>query len=329
MPEDFDKHNYRKAIDNFPKFVKQGIDLARNTKVEGDFDRAVICGMGASSMAAELISTISENDKYIFAARSYKLPREVNESTLVIISSFSGNTEETLSCYDETIKRGLKIIGVYKGGKLQEKCEADNVTHLNYPEMWSGFQPRWGFGLSFATLTTILENCGVVDGLTKKLETAANKLEKETASSVGEKTAQALFKKEPAIYGPLDLAYLARIWQINLNEDAKVPASWNNFPEANHYETTGYTQTDGNRVAVMLRDPEDHPRIAERMKITVELLLEKHVSSVIIDLPKGDKVYRLLTGILLSMNTCYYLAKLYKIDPAPTEMVEKLKGMLS
>jgi glucose/mannose-6-phosphate isomerase len=324
----YDKHHYEKAILSFPQQLLQGMELAQAIKVDGHFTSAAICGMGASSLAVELIDALSDTNFPLYAARGYHLPRPTNEQTLVILSSFSGNTEETLSCFAEAKERRLKIVGLSKDGQLEKDCNENKIPFVKYPEQWEGFQPRWGIGYSIAALATILENGGLLKNVVAKIKNSAEQLQPETWRATGKQLAQKLFNKEPAIYGPAKLAYLARFWQMNFNEDAKVPAAWNYFSEVNHYETTGYTQGSTNRVVVILRDPDEHPQIIKRQAITAQLLQEKGVPVEFVDLPHGDTATRLFSGIVISMWTALYLSDLYKIDPAPTEMVEKLKKML-
>lgn len=328
MPLSNDKHNYEKAILAFPDQLAAGIKLAQSVKAEGKFTSAAICGMGASSMAVELIDALAETTFPLYPVRGYKLPRTVNEKTLVILSSFSGNTEETLSCLAEAQERQLKTIGLSKGGQLGKLCAENKIPFVKYPEQWEGFQPRWGMGYSLAALVTVLQNCGLLKDVVSQIQAAAKKLQPETWRVTGEGLADKLFKKEPAIYGPARLGYLARFWQMNFNEDAKAPAAWNYFPEVNHYETTGYTQGSANRAIVIIRDPEEQAQINKRQEITARLLKEKNVPVEFINLPPGNLAFRLLSGLVMSMWTALYLSDLYQIDPAPTEMVEKLKKML-
>lgn len=322
-----DQHQYEKAILNFPQQLIQGINLAKNVKVDGSFSGAVICGMGASSIAADLLEALADTPFPIWTARGYSLPRSVTDQTLVIVSSYSGNTEESLSCLDEARQRRLKIIGLSKGGQLEKICRQSNIPFVKYPEQWEGFQPRWGVGFSLSAIATVLQNCGLLKDVSTKIKVAAEKLQPENWRSAGQKLAAKLLNKEPAVYGPSRL-YLSRFWQMNFNEDAKITAACNYFPEVNHYETTGYTQGAKNRAVVIIRDPEEHPQILRRQEITAKLLSEKKVPVEFVDLPRGDTAYRLFSGLMISMWTALYLSDLYQIDPAPTEMVEKLKKML-
>ncbi len=324
----YDTHHYEKAILGFPQQLLAGIELASAVKTEGNFTGAAICGMGASSLAVEMLDALSDTNFPLYAARGYILPRTTDAKTLIILSSFSGNTEETLSCFERAKERRLKMIGLSKNGQLEKSCRQNNIPFVKYPEQWEGFQPRWGVGYSLSALATVLQNCGLLQNVVAKIKTAAEQLQPETLRAAGQQLAQKLLNKEPAIYGPAHLGYLARIWQMNLNEDAKIPAAWNSFPEVNHYETTGYTQGAKNRAVVIIRDPEEQASIAKRQEITAQLLKEKQVPVEFIDLPRGDLALRLLSGIVLSMWTALYLSDLYKIDPAPTEMVEKLKKLL-
>lgn len=325
-----DKHHYEKAILTFPYQLVAGIKLAQDVKVDGDFSSAAICGMGASSLATEFIDALADTAFPFYPARGYFLPRSTTEQTLVIISSFSGNTEETLSCFAEAQVRKLKIIGLSKNGQLEKLCTKNKAPFVKYPEQLAGFQPRWGTGYSLAALTTVLQNCGLLENIVSQLKIAGEKLRPETWRAIGERLANKLIHKEPVIYGPARLGYLARFWQMNFNEDAKVNAAWNYFPEVNHYETTGYTQGADHRLVIMIRDPMDSDRIKQRQQITTQLLLEKEVPVEFVDLPQSDNAaFRLLSGLVISMWTSLYLSDLYHLDPAPTEMVEKLKKLLA
>lgn len=323
----YDKHHYEKAILNFPEQLKQGIALAQNIKRDGPFNSTVICGMGASSIGADLLEALADTNFPFWTARGYNLPRSVTDHTLVLVSSYSGNTEESLSCLTEAQKRQLKIIGLSKGGQLEKICRRDKIPFVKYPEQWEGFQPRWGVGLALAATATVLQNCGLLKEVSTKIKDAAEKLQPENWRPTGQKLATQLFNKVPAVYGPSRL-YLSRFWQMNFNEDAKIPAACNYFPEVNHYETTGYTQGAQNRIVVIIRDPAEHPRILQRQEVTAQLLQEKDVPIEFVDLPRGDDAYRLFSGLIISMWTALYLSDLYKIDSAPTEMVEKLKILL-
>ncbi|EKD49211.1 MAG: hypothetical protein ACD_63C00222G0001 [uncultured bacterium] len=324
-----DKHNYKKAIEEFPDQITQALELAKDAKVHGDFDSACICGMGASAFARDLITTYASNTNPIWVAREYNLPREITDKTLILASSYSGNTEETLSCFNEAKERGLKIIGFSKNGKLEELCDKHNIPLVKYPNIGEDYQPRWAFGYSFGAMTKALMNCKVIPNTEEELQKLPEKLENLDFEKQAKDAAKKIFKKIPLVFGPQKLKYVARIWQVNFNESAKIPAYWNYFPEVNHFELTGYTQKLCDMIAIMLRDKEDIPRISERMDITAKLLAEKGIETVFIDLPKGELLVRMFGGILLSMWTSYFLAEKYGVDPAPTEMVEKLKKMLS
>ena len=118
----YDKHQYEKAILNFPQQLLDGLELASTVKIDGNFTGAAICGMGASSLAVELLDALADTNFPFYAARGYDLPRPTNEKTLVILSSFSGNTAETLSCFAEAKARRLKMVGLSKNGQLEKSC---------------------------------------------------------------------------------------------------------------------------------------------------------------------------------------------------------------
>ena len=163
----------RKVILEFPNQFKEGIERAREIKIEGEFSNIIVCGMGGSALPANLLVTYLADLKFpLYIHRSYNLPLQANKKSLIICISYSGNTEETISAFEETRKRNLKTIVITTGGKLKELAETYNTPLVLLP---GGIQPRSAIGYLFSALVKVLSNSGVVKDRSKEiLETAKN-----------------------------------------------------------------------------------------------------------------------------------------------------------
>lgn len=344
MDEDvknIDKSNFRQFILDVPAEFEIGLKLAKDIKVDGNFENITVSGMGGSALPANLLreycnSLFKKNPEYkpfeIYINRYYTLPPESYASeTLNFIASYSGNTEETLSSLEEARKGGLAYIGLSAGGKLEELCKEYGVPHIKLPIPHPDFQPRMGTGFFFGPMFQLLVNQGLVPDATEELIKSAAKLNGKMGKleERGISLAKRLVGKTPVIYGSPKHKPVAMVWKIKINENAKTPAFWNFFPELNHNEMVGFTNPQSNFFIVILRDPDDDPRNLKRYAITAQLLKGKGIDSEIIDMD-GDNVFeKMFTSISLADWTSYYLALEYKQDPTPVNMVEELKELLT
>ncbi len=266
----------------------------------------------------------------LYENRSYRIPKHGTRDTLHIISSYSGNTEETIASFEDALAKGLPCIGFSSGGKLQELCQANGVPHVILPIPMPGFQPRIGTGYFFGALAQILVNQGLLpdtlDVLRSETEdlTAALSVVEEKGRVLGE----SLKGKTPVVYASDPYDAVAMVWKIKLNENAKVPAFWNVFPEVNHNEMVGFTHPQASFCVIMLRDPGASKRILARYTATKNLLEKQGIEVVVIDLATKSVFFTMFESILLADFTSYYLALSYNQDPAPVPMVEELKKML-
>jgi len=353
----FDKENLIETIKTAPDQLMQGLALSKGVKLEGVFDSIVLSGMGGSALVGELLQTYlskkseihspesqnktskkapdsnGQNSVTIQVNRSYNLPAESYKSNcLNIISSYSGNTEETLSCFNEALQNNLNCVGVASGGKILEICQAKNIPFIRMPRPDENFQPRFATGYSFsAILSLIADNTGSIFLNEKDFEDAEEKLKSnlEKFDKLGREIAEKIQGKTPVIYAPIQYKSLAMIWKIMFNENSKTPAFWNYFPELSHNEMVGFTKPQGNFHFVMLRDQNDHSQNLKRLNITVGIFKEYGIDSTVLDIPEGDMLYRIFATLQIGSFASYRLAQLYAIDPTPVVMVEKLKKMLA
>jgi glucose/mannose-6-phosphate isomerase len=340
MTHPLDTSNFRQMILDSPDQFRVGFELAKGIKFPGTFTSIMISGMGGSALPGNIFR-VYLNDLFrsetpekqplpIYQNRFYTLPPESYHECLNFICSYSGNTEETVSAFEEALAHNLPCIGLSSGGKIEEMCRANNIPHIKLPLPSPHFQPRIGTGYFFSTLFQVLVNQGLVPDMTAELLQEAEDL--KTALPAIEEEGKALSKKligkTPVIYASPKYKSVAMVWKIKLNENAKTPAFWNFFPELNHNEMVGFTLPQAKFVIIMLRDREDHPKNQKRFEVTAALLRQKGVDVEILDM-SGKSVYsKIFTSILLSDFASYHLALEYGQDPTPVDMVEELKRLL-
>lgn len=335
--ENIDKENLRQVIIDFPKQIKDGLELAKDINISGDFRSLVVSGMGGSALPANILR-IYLNDLYfrnpeknrrlaVFQNRSYSLPPEAFDNCLNFFASYSGNTEETLSSLEEGIKSDLPMVGFASGGKVAEICASNNIPCALIP---SGIQPRYATGYFFASMFKILSNAGIIEDQTDDLIKLSSQLEKEVflLEKRGRNIADKLIGKTPVIYASAKFKSLAMIWKIKINENAKTPAFWNFYPELNHNEMVGYSLPQGKFHVITLLDKNDHPQNIKRMKITAELLRERGIETTFIEMENDNIFNAIFSTLLLGDWAAYYLALAYEQDPTPVAMVEDLKRKL-
>jgi len=341
MQNKYDKDNLYDVIKNIPDQLLTGLEIAKDVKVEGKFKAIEISGMGGSAFPGNLLriylnnlfwNNPSANHRFgVYQNRFYTLPPEAFDNCLNIVSSYSGNTEETISSFEEVLKNNLPCVGVAAAGKVVEMCGQNNIPLALMPPAEIILQPRMATACFFAVVFQILVNCGMVEDKRSEFETVVKKLkEKEDDfEKQGKKIAEEIAGKTPVIYSSTRFKSIAMIWKIMFNENAKTPAFWNFFPELNHNEMVGYTKQQGKFHLVILRDSQDYPRNLKRIETTTDVLKNYGVSSTIVDMPEDGMLYRIFSTLQIGRWASYYLALKYEIDPTPVDMVEELKVQLT
>ncbi|MBI2625030.1 MAG: bifunctional phosphoglucose/phosphomannose isomerase [Candidatus Nealsonbacteria bacterium] len=326
-----DKSNMRKMILEIPKQFGTGLDSAKDVKVQGNFDALTLCGMGGSSLAGDILRIWLKDSRIgmpIFSNRDYGLPHFVDLTHLVVINSYSGNTEETLSSFNDALKKNLKIAVITSGGKLENLCRKNRVPFAKIP---SGLPPRISLGLQFAALMKILVNCGMIQNSLESVLDLGLCLKPKKFEASGKRLAEKLANKVPIVYASERLKYLAKIWKIKFNENSKIPAFHNYFPELNHNEMVGFGRVSDSQPSIsnfhilILRDKSDHPRNLKRMRLTAEILKSRGIKSEFIDVYGKNILQKVFSNIILSDWVSYYLAINYKVDPSPVKINDEFK----
>ncbi len=330
-------------ISSMPEHLEHGVSIGREAKLHGmeveTFRYLVVAGMGGSAIGGDLVkSYLSSSIQIPFAVqRHYALPNFVNKHTIVICSSYSGNTEETLAAYDDALSRGAKIIAITTGGTLARKAAADKMPVVTIP---SGLAPRAALGYSFAPLITIISRLGLCDNADNDIRLAAAAMRGELAAYSPDaednpalKLAEQLHGSIPIIYGSQDhFDAVATRFKGQICENSKCLAFANIFPEFNHNELVGWGELyefKDKLSVLMLRDREDHARNKARMDIVKVYLREKGVDVIEIPTGAGGYLERIFRTIQFVDFASYYLGLLNGVDPTPVKVIDYLKTKLS
>ena len=323
----------RDIILNQPSQITHSLEVNKDVKVKGDFDCIVLAGLGGSWHAGEILNTLNLPLVPLFIHRSYDLPNLPGfKKPLIIPSSFSGNTEETLSAYEAARSAGYGILVNTSGGKLAEMAQTDGIpwSKIDY----AGMQPRHTTLASFTSLYITLKNSGLVKDITASLEqlsqTIANSIPQ--LETTGKKLATAINGKIPVYLAADQIAYAAWNFKIQTNENAKYPAYWNKLPEMNHNELLGFSNLPEEKKnlfhSIILRTNSDHPRVKARMDVTSQLFQQWGVTVSDVSIEGETLLEQVFNSVALGLWTTYHLAQLRDIDPIPVEGVESFKAKL-
>lgn len=294
----------------------------------------VLAGMGGSALPGVFLQSWPGLSVPFEIVRSYSLPGYVGPNTLTIISSYSGNTEETLSALDEAERKQTQIVVVTAGGKLMERAKDKNYPLLSIP---AGIQPRMSTFYFLKAFVTIFENLELAkEGSAKELTDASAWLNEQSAAwrpdvatndNLAKQIARELAGKTVIVYsGPVFFA-VANKWKIGTNENAKNLAWSNQYPEFNHNEFVGWSSHPPEKpfAVVEIRSNLEHERVQKRFEITERLLSGKRPMPQVVQ-PEGDTLIKqLLWSSVLGDFTTIYLALLNNVNPTPVDLVEKLK----
>lgn len=301
----------------------------------------VVLGMGGSAIGGDLVRSLLEHELPVpfIVSRDYSIPRFVGPDSLVIASSYSGNTEETLSAYSEARARGARCMAITTGGKLAELAKRDNIPLITIP---GGLPPRAAIGYSFVPTLVILERLGLVAskevGFTEMVRVLKDlraqigpqvPAEKNLAKQLAER----FYGKIPLIYGSQPWkSVVAFRWKTQINENAKSVAFASAFPELNHNETVGWEAPErllSEIEVVLLRDREDSPRLVRRFEVTSQIMRD-HVGSITEVWSVGaSALARLFSLLYIGDYASYYLAIMNDIDPKPVRVIDYLKSQLA
>ena len=342
----YDKSDILGLIESFPEQCRAAKEIGEKFDVPSSLKsryRNIVCtGLGGSAIGADILRSYvaDEADTPISVNRNYTLPGFIDGESLVVVSSYSGNTEETLSSYEDAKDKRARILAITSGGELKAKADKDGYPVILIPK---ALPPRCALGYSFLPLVVVLSKLGVVKDKSNDIDEMIRVLEKLKDGRLGHKVtgakntakeiAGSLYLKYPVIYGGQDrIDCVVTRWRGQLAENSKTLASSHLFPEMNHNEIVGWENPKKllkSFVVVMLRDRDDHPRTAKRMDITKKIIKDEGVEVIEVNSIGDGTLARIFSLIYTGDFVSFYLAILNKRDPTPVERVTYLKRELA
>ena len=303
-------------------------------------ERAVVVGMGGSAIGGDLLADLASQEDAlpIVVSRDYHAPSYVDEDTLVIACSYSGNTEETLSAFGQALSRSAKVVAVTSGGTLAAQASERGVPCFVFD--YEG-EPRSALGYLFLAPLAIFQKLGLLRDKSGDLAGAVqelNVLRSRWAEDVpsGENEAKGLARellgRVVVVYGSGIFGGVARRWKTQLDENSKVWAFWEMLPEAHHNSVVGYSlpqEMARLAYALLLRPPYQHPQMARRYQVTRELLEREGIPSRVVEGWGQSALAQMLTAVYLGDYVSYYLATLQGIDPSPVPPIDFIKSRLA
>lgn len=308
------------------------IDLSNLKK--NNFSSIVFCGLGGSAISGDLlIDYLTEELKLPFkVVRGYRLPSYTNDDTLVIISSYSGNTEETISCFEQAMKRNSSIVVIASGGKIWENANKNKIPAI---KMESGFQPRYALGLSFFSLLKLMQELGFVneEKTVKKIIDLWQKRGEEFSKENNQAfhIAEQLIGFIPVIYSAEFLSSAGYRFKSQINENSKLHAFHHTIPELNHNEIIGwesYREKQFQAKVIYLFDKEYHPQNQKRFSILKELLTEQKVEVLTLESNENDRKVRIMDLIFFCDWISFYASVLREFDPSEIDFIHQMKKRL-
>jgi glucose/mannose-6-phosphate isomerase len=321
------------------KHYRAAVEAAKNISLKHSKpENVIVAGMGGSAIGGELLKDWTR-DKVpvpIEVSRAYSLPAYADERSLVLVVSYSGETEETLSSFLDAVQRGCKVFCVSSGGSLLDFAEKLGVPFLRVP---SGFAPRAALPYLFVPLLRALEAVGIVSGVSGQLSEAFEVLrqvggecapERPVEGNVAKGLAVGVNGSVPVVYGFGVFRGVAQRFKTQFNENSKMPSKWEFFSELDHNEVVGWERAG--KLAecfsvIFIRDESEPEEIRNRIEITKGLM------------PGGSKLFevwsqgeaalaRMLSTVCIGDFVSVYLALLRGVDPTPVETISLLKSKM-
>jgi glucose/mannose-6-phosphate isomerase len=341
-PEDLhriDKSDMAGHIAGMGEHLREAAQLAASLTlpISGkDCTSVIVLGMGGSAIGGDLVRSYLSGKLSVPVTinRSYDLPSFANERTLVIASSYSGTTEETLSAFEQAVAKKLPILCITTGGTLMERAQALGLPSIIFPP---GMQPRAALACSFAPILLALEQLGMTAGEAQNIERAALLLDKLSerygTSHLDEnnlpfKIAGNILHRVPVVYASYDYDTIAVRWRGQIQENGKHLAFCNVLPEMNHNELEGWaTPVDlVDRFSILLlRSSDESARMAKRFEAMKEILRSKQVDVFELMAEGESRIERMFSLISLGDWMSYYMALFAGMDPTVIEAIEQFK----
>ena len=341
--QQFDKSGMLGHLHRFPEQCQKAWGKVLKFELPHEYTKisnVVIVGMGGSAIGGDVVHrlALSESKVPVRVHRDYNLPAFVDASTLVIASSYSGNTEETLSAFTESLRTPARKLVITSGGKLKHLAEKEGI-----PAFVIDYQapPRAAFPHSFVPLVGIFQKLGLLGDKSEDLREALgilNKLSEDLietsplASNPAKQLAAKVQGHVAVIYGAGMLSEVAQRWKGEFNENSKAWAFYENFPELNHNAVVGYefpADAKERIFVLMLRSSSLHPRNLLRYEVTAKLLAKARITYEFVEARGKSPLAQMISLILVGDYTSFYLSMLNEVDPTSTDAINFVKQYLA
>lgn len=319
------------AAMSLPDHLRDALWRVSSAKIDPiDSSGIVVCGMGGSAIGGDLAAAAmgARLSKPLDVVRGYEIPSWTPMDRAIFCSSYSGNTEETLACYDAAEAIGAQRIVATTGGVIGENARRDNVPVIGMP---SGLQPRAAVGYTFAIAAEVAALVGAGDAIRTEIDSSAAHLEaaKPKLLEKAYELAEQLYGSIPLVYGCGLTSPVAYRWKCQINENSKLPCFSHILPEMDHNEIVGWEGGDpGAYSAIFLEDDDQHPRERQRVDLTADLIGEKAHTVIRLETEGESRTERLLWAVMLGDLLSLELAVRTGADPTPVNVIENLKDRL-
>lgn len=339
----YDTQNMLAEINGLPEQLKNAWKLGQTFPLPGwdGIERVLIAGMGGSAIGASLLASYAAplSEASVFVHRNYDLPAWAKgQETLVITSSHSGNTEETVSAFDAAITQNCRVLAVTTGGKIAAKAKKHDVNLWQFEHEG---QPRAAVGYSFGLLLSVFARLGLLPNPEEEVQDTALALkeqQKKIQAAVpqnenpAKRLANELVGRWVSVFSAGLLAPVARRWKGQISELAKALAQFEALPEADHNTLAGAVnprQAFSKTTAVFLVAESNHPRNKLRIKLTKKGMAEAGMNTQVVEAVGESRLAQLWTALHQGDYVAFYLAMAYEIDPTPVAAIESLKKDLA
>ena len=342
--KELDTLNMLGEIDNLPDQLGYAFQLGMRLELPdwASIKQVVIAGMGGSAIGADLLASycISLSSTPIFVHRDYGLPLFARGTeTLVICSSHSGNTEETLDAFETALKAECRMIVVCTGGELAKRARANNLPIWIFDHVG---QPRAAVGFSFGLLLAMFQRLSLISDQTHEMEEALAVMKRTqghlradvpAVKNPAKRYAGQLMGRWVTIMGSGVLTAVARRWKCQINEIAKAGANFEFLPEADHNTLAGTMNPqetlNAHTMTLFLRAPSDHPRNRLRSDLTRKAFMLEGMNTDHVDARGNTPLAHIWTLILFGDYMAYYLAMGYGVDPTPIKALVDFKEAMA
>ena len=323
-----------KLVESFPQQLEEALQIGQSYKFKNavvPVSNILLTGLGGSGIGGSIVQNyVADKLKVPFCVnKDYALPKFVDSNTLVIVCSYSGNTEETIASFRQAIKAKARIVAITSGGAVAEMCAKQGIDCILIP---SGNPPRASIGYSIVQILYTLRRYKLLKGKFDEEINAALELLKANAADIrrkGKALAQKLKGKLPIIYTAANYEGLAIRVRQQLNENSKILTWHNVIPEMNHNELVGWRQKDDNKVVLLLRNEDDYERTQLRMEINKKVI-KKYTPNIIEVWSKGNSYWEhIFYFVHLTDWVSIYLAELNDMDATEVQVINELKSALA